>query len=121
MAITTVAQQTVAGPYTAESATAKLTAITFTAVDIVNTNKVIMATGRTLLIFQNADASAQTVTITSSADPYGRTATITAFEIAAAGFAARIFEPVGWESTAGGRDLVITASDADMKFVAIPL
>jgi hypothetical protein len=121
MAYTAVAQQAVAGPNLAESATAKLTTVTFTAIDATNGNEVIMSTGRTLLIVQNTDASAGTVTITSSPDPYGRTATITAFSVAAGAFAARIFEPVGWEATAGGRNLVIAGSAATMKFLAIPL
>jgi len=121
MANTAIAEQPVAGPYLSEAATAKMTTVTFTSSDIVNGNKVIMSSGRVLLMLQNSDAGAVTVTISSSADPYGRTATITAFSIAAAAFVARVFEIVGWESTAGGRDLVITASDADLKVLAIPL
>lgn len=121
MAYTAIAQQAVAGPYLSEAATAKLTTVTFTAADASNGNEIVMATGRTLIMVQNTDASAGTVTINSSKDPYGRAATISAFSVAAGAFAARVFEPVGWESTAGGRNLVITASAATMKILAIPL
>lgn len=121
MAYTAIAQQTVAGPYAAESITAKMTTITFTAADITNGNEIIMATGRTLLLCRNDDVGAVTVTVASSPDPYGRTATITAFSIAAGATVGRIFEVVGWESTGGGRNLVVTASDVDLKIAAIAL
>lgn len=121
MAYTAVSEQQVAGPYLPESATAKLTTLTFAACDIVNGNRVVMSTGRALVMFQNTDVGAVTVTISSSPDDYGRKADITAFSIAASAFVARIFEPKGWEQTAGGRDLVIMASDVDLKVLAIPL
>lgn len=120
MAATSVTPTDVAGAYVAESAT-QLTTLTWTAVDITNTNKVVMSGRKLLLIFRNDDVATQTVTISSSADPFGRTADISAVDVAASAYAARILEPVGWEQTLGGKDIIIDASDADMKFVAINL
>lgn len=120
MAATTISETEVAGPYIAESAT-QMTTLTFSAGDATNGNKVVMSTGRCLLIVQNEGGGAGTVTVTSSRDPYGRTANITAFSVAAGAFASRIFSAVGWENTAGGRDLVFTPSATTMTFVAIPL
>lgn len=121
MAETAVTQHTPAGPYTAESASAKLATLTFTAVDTVNGNVITMRTGRTLLIVHNSDGSPGTITVESSADRYGREADITAFSIAGNAFATRIFTPEGWEQTVGGRDLVITGSATTMKIAAIAL
>jgi hypothetical protein len=121
MAATAIAEQVVAGPYVAESGT-QMTTVTFTAADATNGNEIVMTTGRTLVIVFNTHGStAGTVTVTSSADPYGRTANVTAFSVAASAFAARIFTPVGWEQTLGGRNLLITGSATTMKILAIPL
>lgn len=116
---TTISETEVKGPYESEAGT-QMTTLTFGAGDTAG-NKVVMTTGRTLLLVQNGGGGAGTVTVTSSADPYGRTADISAFSVAAGEFAARIFAAVGWEQTVGGRDLLITPSATTMKFVAIPL
>lgn len=120
MAATVVAPQDVLGAYVSESAT-QMTTLTWTAVDITNTNSVTMTGRKMMLLFRNDDVAEKTVTITSSANPYGRTADITSFAIAASAYAVRIFEPVGWEQTLGGRNMIITSNDADMKFAAINL
>lgn len=120
MAATTISETEVAGPYVAESGT-QMTTLSWSAGDASNGNKIVMGTGRCLLLVQNTGVGAGTVTVTSSKDPYGRTANITAFSVDAAGFAARVFESVGWEQTLGGRDLLLTPSATTMKFVAIPL
>lgn len=120
MALTSIAQQTVVGPYAAEGGT-RATTVTFTAGDATNGNKIVMSSGRTLLLVQNSDAAPGTFTIKSSKDPYGRSADITAQSVAASAFAAVILEPVGWEQTTGGRDLEISCSATTMKFLAIPL
>lgn len=121
MAATAIAQQAIAGPYQAESVSAKLTTVTFTAADATNGNKIVMTTGKTLLLLNNTGASAVTVTIASSKDPYGRVSDITTFSIAAGAFVARIFEPVGWEQNLGARDLSVVGSATDLKILAIPL
>lgn len=120
MTATTIAEQAVAGPYVAEGGT-DMTTVTFTAADATNGNKIVMTTGRTLILVQNTAGGAGTVTIASSADPYGRTDEITAFSVEGSAFAARIFKPVGWEQTLGARDLSITGSATTMKILAIPL
>jgi len=120
MAPTVIAPQEVAGPYVSEAAT-QLTAVTFTAMDATNGNKITIPRRRMLLIFNNTNVAAQHVTIAASNDPYGRSAPITQLDIPAGGFAARIFEPVGWEQTLGGRDLVITPESVDVDVLAIPL
>jgi hypothetical protein len=120
MAATVVAPQTPTAAYVSESAT-QMAALTWSAVDITNTNKVTMTGRKLLLLFRNDDAAPQTVTVSSSADAYGRTADITAFSITNGEYAMRILEPPGWEQTLGGRDIIIDASDADMKFAALNL
>lgn len=120
MALTTISEQEVAGPYAAEGGT-RVTTVTFTAGDPTNGNKIVMTTGRTLLLVQNTDASSGTFTVLSSKDPQGRKADITAQSVAASAFAAVILEPVGWEQTTGGRDLELDCSATTMKFLAIPL
>lgn len=121
MAYTAIAEQEVAGPYLAESESAQLTTVTFTAGDATNGNKVVMTGKRVLLVFNNGGASPATVTINSSKDAYGRTANISAFSVAAGAYVARIFEAPGWEQTLGGRDLVITPSSTDIEILAIPI
>ena len=120
MALTTVTPQEVAGPYVSEAA-AQLTALTWTAMDATNNNKVVIPNRRVLILFRNDNAAAQYVTIASSNDPYGRTAPITQLDIAIGGYAGRIFEPVGWEQTLGGRDLMITPESTDVNILVIPL
>jgi hypothetical protein len=120
MAETVIAVQEVAGPYVSEAA-AQLTAVTWTAGDPANGNKIVMTTRRVLLLFRNDNIAAQFVTIAASNDPYGRTAPITELDIAIGGYAARIFEAVGWEQTLGGRDLSVTPESADVFILAIPL
>lgn len=121
MPLTVIAPQAVAGPYLSEAAVAQLTAITWTAGDPTNGNKIVIPGRRMLLLFRNDNAAAQYVTIESSNDPYGRAATITQLDIAIGGYTARIFEPVGWEQTLGGRDMTITPESADVFILAIPL
>ena len=99
-----------------------MTTPTFTAGDNTNSNLITMTTRRILIMVTNTSGGAAgTVTIESTDDPYGRTSTITAFSVADGAFAARIFEPVGWEQTLGGRDILITPSATTMEILAIPL
>lgn len=121
MAYTAVAPQTVAGPYVAEGGT-DMTTVTFTAGDNTNANTVTMPGRRILILVRNTSGGAAgTVTISSSDDPYGRTDEITAFSVADGAFAARIFEPPGWEQTLGGKNILITPSATTMEILAIPL
>lgn len=120
MAPTVIAPQEVAGPYISESAT-QLTTPTWTAMDATNGNKITIPKRRLLVMFRNDNVAAQHVTVAASNDPYGRSAPITQLDIAAGAYAARIFEPVGWEQTLGGRDLLITPESVDVKVLAIPL
>ena len=119
MALTEIAQQAVAGPYEAEGGT-RVTTLTFTA-GSTDGNKIVMSTGRTLLLVQNSDTGSGTFTVLSSKDPSGRKADITAQAVGAGAFAGVILEPVGWEQTTGGRDLELDCSATTMKFLAIPL
>lgn len=120
MALTTIAEQAVAGPYAKEGGT-RVTTVTFTAGDATNNNKIVMSKNRVLLVFQNGGAGAATVTIKSSADPMGRLADITDFSIAAGAFAAVFIEPSGWEQNVGAKDLQIEPSSTDIKILAIPV
>ena len=120
MAATVIAPQDILGAYVSESAT-QMTTLTWTAIDIVNTNSITMTGRKLLLLFRNDDVAAKTITISSSENPYGRSADVTAFSMAAGAYATRIFEPVGWEQTLGGRNLIVTAEDADIFVAAINL
>lgn len=120
MAATVIAPQDALGAYVSESAT-QMTTLTWTAIDIVNTNSITMTGQKILLLFRNDDVAEKTITISSSANPYGRNADVTGFAMAAGAYATRIFEPVGWEQTLGGRDMIITANDADIFVAAINL
>lgn len=120
MAETVIAVQEVAGPYVSEAAT-QLTAVTWTAMDATNGNKIVMTTRRVLLLFRNDNVAAQYVTINGSNDPYGRDTTISQVDIGIGGYAARILEPVGWEQTLGGRDLSLMPESTDVFVLAIPL
>ena len=121
MAATAIAPQDVLGAYVSEGATAQLTTLTWTAIDIANTNSVTMTGRKVLFLFRNDDVATQTVTITSSENPWGRSANITTEDVAASAYAARMFEPPGWENALGSRQIILTASDADMYFAAINL
>jgi hypothetical protein len=120
MAETVIAVQEVAGPYVSESET-QITAVTWTAMDPTNGNKIVMTTRRVLLLFRNDNVAAQWVTIEGSNDPYGRDTTISQLDIGIAGYGAKIIEPVGWEQTLGGRDLSLISESADVFVLAIPL
>jgi hypothetical protein len=120
MAATVIAPQDVLGAYVNEDAT-QMTTLTWTAIDIVNTNSITMAGRKMMLLFRNDDVAAKTITISSSENPYGRSADVTAFSMAAGAYATRIFEPVGWEQTLGSRNMIITAEDADIFVAAINL
>lgn len=118
---TAIAEQKVLGAYVKEGET-QFTTLTMTAGDPTNMNSVVMGSGRCLVIFQNADvANAEWVTVDASDDPFGRSTDINQQSLAAASWAAFVFEPRGWEQTLGGRDLLIDVESADVKIVAIPL
>jgi len=80
----------VAGPYVSEAAT-QLTAVTFTAMNATNGNKITMPGRRILIIFNNTNVAAQHVTIAASNDPYGRSAPITQLDIPAGSHHSRWF------------------------------
>ena len=121
MAATTVAEQVVLGAYAKEADT-PFTTLTMTATDATNMNKIVMSTGRCLVIWQNADAAnAEWVTVDASDDPYGRSTNITQHAIPASGWLAFLFEPRGWEQTLGGRNIEFTANHAEVLVAAIAL
>lgn len=121
MAATAISEQVVNGPYVLETGT-QFTTLTETASDPTNMNKVVMSTGRALVIFHNSDgANPYWATVYSSKDAYGRTADVTQFSLAANAWAARVFEGPGWEQTTGGRDLLIDTENVAVKITAIPL
>lgn len=121
MAATVIAEQPVAGPYVKEGET-QFAVLTMTESDPTNRNKIVMSTGRCLVIFQNTDGvNAEWITVTASDDAYGRATDITENDIAASGWAAFIFEPHGWEQSLGGKDLLIDTESTDVDILAIPL
>ena len=120
MAATVIAPQDVLGSNVSEGAT-QMSTLTWTAIDITNTNKITMTGRKIQLIFRNDDVAEKTITISSSDNPYGRSGDITAFAMAAGAYAIRIFEPTGWEQSLGGKDMIITANDADIFVAAINL
>lgn len=90
-------------------------ALTWTACDSVNGNKV-AASDLLLLLFRNTNAGAQTVNITSIADPiFGRTGHV-AYSLAAGAF--RMFQMTrsGWQDTDGN---IAFSSHADVLVAAI--
>lgn len=121
MAATVISEQVPVGPYQAESNATKLGLATFVAGDNVNGNRIIMGGHRVLLQIRNDGVGAGTVTISSSKDSYGRVADITAYSVAADAMVERIFEPDGWESVSGGKDLNVTVSAATMMIRAVRL
>ena len=121
MAATAIAEQPVNGAYTLETAT-QFTTLTETAGDATNMNKVTMSGRKMLLLVHNSDGSnAEWLTVYASDDAHGRATNITQQSIPAAGWAAFVFEPSGWEQTLGGRDILFDPESADVKFIAIPL
>ena len=121
MAATAIAEQVVLGAYVNEGET-QFTTLTMTAGDAAHKNKVVMSTGRCLVIFQNADAAnAEWVTVTASDDPDGRATDITQQSLPASSWAAFICEPRGWEQVLGGRDLLSDVESEDVKLVSIPV
>lgn len=121
MAATAVSEQTVVGPYVNEGST-QFTTLTMTATDATNMNKVVMSTGRCLVLWQNSDAAnAEWVTVDASDDPYGRATDITQQPIPASGWLAFVFEARGWEQTLGGKDLLMDSESSDVKVLAIPI
>lgn len=109
-------------PYIAEGSTPQLTTLTGTGMAVSPAENVIrIGSGLALLIFNNTDVGAQTVNVTSSNDPFGRTADITSFSIPAGDIVARFFRPVGWEQNLGAGDIIVSASDAAVELVAIPV
>lgn len=119
MAYTAIAPIDVTPPYNAEGGT-DMTTFTFTSGDATNSNTVTMTGRKILLLITNTSGGAAgTVTVASSDDPYGRTDEITTYSLADGEFAARWFEPPGWEQTLGGRDILITPSATTIEIVAI--
>jgi len=119
MAYTAIAPVDVTPPYNAEGGT-DMTVVTFTSGDATNSNTVTMTGRKILLLITNTSGGAAgTVTVASSDDPYGRTDEITTYSVADGAFAARWFEPPGWEQTLGGRDILITPSATTMEILAI--
>lgn len=122
MAATLLPEQEVLGAYVNDDAAAQFTTLTTTASDPTNMNKIVMSSGRTLLIVQNSDAAnTEWVTVYASDDPYGRATNITQQSIPSSGWVAMFFESRGWEQTLGGKDLLIDSESADAKLLAIPV
>jgi hypothetical protein len=121
MAATVLAEQPVLGAYVNVDDT-QFTTLTMTAGDATNMNKVVMSTGRCLVLFQNSDAvNAEWVTVFASNDPFGRATDITEQDLAASAWGAFILEARGWEQTLGGRDPLIDVESSDVKILAIPI
>lgn len=119
MARTNLVAQTLPGAYPTLPVSANSRELTTNAVDIVNGNDTTIVDGKTVVLFINRDASAQTVTFTSVADSLGRTGDITAYSIPTTKLA--IFGPfklVGW--THSGK-LWIDGTDVDIAVAVITL
>ena len=117
---TAITEQSIQGPYEAESASPRISPLTWAAADTAG-NTIVMSTGRCLVLFRNSGASTRTVAVSSSADPFNRKADIAATNIAAGVILGKIFEARGWEQTLGGRDLLVTANHAEVLIAAIAL
>lgn len=117
---TAIAEQGINGPYEAESATPRISPLTWAAADVTG-NTIVMSTGRCLVLFRNSGATPRTVAVASSPDPFNRKADIAATPLAAGAIFGKIFEARGWEQTLGGRDLAITCSNAEVVIAAIAL
>ena len=117
---TTIVAQEVIGAYVAEGAATQLSTLTWTAADTTG-NTISFPGSRVLVLFRNSGASVRTVAVTSSADPYGRKGDIGATNLAAGAIFGKVFEARGWEQTLGGRDLLVTASHAEVLIAAIGL
>jgi hypothetical protein len=117
---TTITAQEINGPYTAESSSAKMTALTLHNADTTG-NTVIFPTGKGRIIFFNSGASTRTIAITSSFDDKGRKADIGATNITAGAVMARDFEMPGWEQTLGGKNVELVCNHAEVKIIAISL
>lgn len=121
MAATLISEQPVVGPYVREGET-QFTTLTPVTSDPANMNKIVMSTGRCLVLIQNTDAvNPEWFSAFGSDDAYGRTADITEQDTAAGGWSAYIFQPHGWEGSLGGRDLLVDTESTDVKLVAVPL
>lgn len=96
------------------------------AADVANLNAIPFGSAARMLVLAiNTDASAQTVTVTSVADGLNRKGDITTYSVAAAGAGVTSvavlgpFERNGWLQSDG--TLYLQASNANVKFVAVPL
>ena len=68
---TAIAEQVINGPYEAESATPRISPLTWAAADVTG-NTIVMSTGRCLVLFRNSGATPRTVAVASSRKFKGR-------------------------------------------------
>ncbi len=120
MAATVISEIVPKGPFVPEGDT-PWAAVTWTAADATNGNKVVMVKGKALFLFTNTNVAAQHVTILSSRDAYGRKADITQIDIPAGATVCKIITSVGWEQTLGGNDIYVTAESVDVDIAVIQL
>jgi hypothetical protein len=94
-------------------------AVTFTAADVTEKEKLAL-TGREIVLVHNTGASSRTYTITSTEDPFGRTKDISAVSIAAGAIhTVGPFGLAGWAQTDGS--LYLEANNAEVKFAVVAL
>lgn len=116
----TILAQELNGPYEPSSDTTPLSTLAWTAATPAG-DTIIMPGRKMLLLAWNSGASTRTIAVASSFDNYGRKSDIPATNIAAGGIYARFFEPHGWEATDGGRNILVTANNAEVLLAAIAI
>jgi hypothetical protein len=97
-----------------------LTALTFTAGDATNKERV-KSTGREIIVFRNTGAGARTVTVDSVADVRGRTGSLTAVSIPAGAFRiSQMFPQEGWCQTDGYINFEVEHAEVTIAVITVP-
>lgn len=114
----TITVQEINGPYVGSADTTPLSPLTWTPASTA-VDTIVIPNKRVLVLLRNSGATPRAVTVSSSYDAYGRKNDISGTNIAAGAIWGRIFEPHGWEQTLGGKNLSITAANAEVLIAAI--
>lgn len=117
---TSIASQTLKGPYPATVGAGAL-AMTFTTADTVNGNS-FPFTGHEVLIIWNSDSTSHTVTLTSVADQRGRSGDVTAYSVAGTSYAAFNFRAgaEGWMQSDSTMHLTSNSALVEFAILYIP-
>ena len=116
----TITVQEINGPYVGSADTTPMSTLTWTPASTA-ADTIVIPGKRLLLLLRNSGATPRAVTVASSFDAYGRKADISGTSIAAGAIWGRIFEAHGWEQSLGGKNLSVTAANAEVVIAAIAL